>query len=157
VVCGRNNWLAARLARAGLPALGWVSDMPLLMKAVDVLVQNAGGLMALEGMATGLPVATYRPIPGHGTRAAATLAQAGVSQWIRRYSDLAPALTRLMAGDLGERQRLAAAPMLRADPADVVARLASPAPSVPRSWRYARDWRSIDVDSSKIGAAEEVP
>ncbi|WP_319460845.1 hypothetical protein [Micromonospora sp. RTP1Z1] len=64
VVCGRNERLRSRLNRAAVPALGWVTDMPLLMRAVDVLVENAGGLMAIEGMTTGLAVATYRPIPG---------------------------------------------------------------------------------------------
>jgi UDP-N-acetylglucosamine:LPS N-acetylglucosamine transferase len=150
VVCGRNAWLASRLARAGVPALGWVEDMPSLMKSVDVLVQNAGGLMALEGMATGLPVATYRPIPGHGARAAASMAQAKVSTWIRSRAELGPTLLRLMDGDLGEQQRVAAAPMLGADPAALVASLATP----PRRWSHARDWRSIDVDRSRIGVGE---
>jgi UDP-N-acetylglucosamine:LPS N-acetylglucosamine transferase len=157
VVCGRNARLAARLARAGVPALGWVEDMPLLMKAVDVLVQNAGGLMALEGMATGLPVATYRPIPGHGTRAAASLANAGVSTWIRSPGGLGPTLLSLTSGELGARQRAAAEPMLRSDPAELVARLATPprppttaSPFSARTWTYARDWRSIDADKSTI-------
>jgi len=144
VVCGRNARLADRLSRAGIPALGWVEDVPRLMQAVDVLVQNAGGLMALEGMATGLPVATYRPIPGHGTRAAATLAQAGVSVWIRSPAALRPALQSLMTGDLGARQRAAAAPMLQADPAELVARIARPwfprSPGRPRSY-----WRAADT------------
>ncbi|HEY7224772.1 MAG TPA: UDP-N-acetylglucosamine--LPS N-acetylglucosamine transferase [Micromonosporaceae bacterium] len=158
VVCGRNAHLRERLARAGLPALGWVDDMPTLMKAVDVLVENAGGLMALEGMATGLPIATYRPIPGHGTRSAATLEQAGVSRWIRHPGALRPTLVRLMDGDLGDRQRTAAAPMLGADPAEVVAQLARPTVNgshlVPRSWASRREWRSMDVESPTIVAGE---
>jgi UDP-N-acetylglucosamine:LPS N-acetylglucosamine transferase len=163
VVCGHNGRLRERLARAGLPALGWVDEMPVLMKAVDVLVENAGGLMALEGMASGLPVATYRPIPGHGMRSAASLAQAGVSSWIRQPSALGATLLRLMDGDLGQRQRLAAAPMLSADPAEVVARLARPTGvnhvahpgGHPRSWGYRRDWRSAHVDNPKIAVGEE--
>jgi len=152
VVCGQNDALRSRLGRAGLPALGWVDDMPRLMRAVDLLVENAGGLMALEGMASGLPIATYRPIPGHGTRSAATLDQAAVSTWVRHPNDLRPTLVRLLDGDLGERQRSAAAPMLRADPADIVARLARPQsapPAPPRAWRW-RDWRSTNVDKQKI-------
>src|SRR6185437_14977887 len=65
VLCGRNDVLRARLLRLGIPyALGWVDDMVSLMHAVDVMVENAGGSMALEGMASGLPVITYRPLPG---------------------------------------------------------------------------------------------
>jgi UDP-N-acetylglucosamine:LPS N-acetylglucosamine transferase len=155
VVCGQNTALRARLERAGLPALGWVEDMPSLMRAVDLLVENAGGLMAMEGMASGLPVATYRPIPGHGTRSAATLDQAGVSTWVRHPGQLRPTLVRLLDGDLGERERSAAAPMLRADPADIVARLATPrvtprakTPAPPRaasrSWTSRPVWRSTN-------------
>jgi hypothetical protein len=113
-------------------------------------------------MATGLPVATYRPIPGHGMRSAATLAQAGVSTWIRQPRALGPTLARLMDGDLGERQRSAAAPMLRADPAEVVARLARPSRNnhvrhdgYVRSWGSPRDWRSIHVDHPRVAIAEE--
>jgi UDP-N-acetylglucosamine:LPS N-acetylglucosamine transferase len=150
VVCGHNSRLRARLAQAGVPALGWVDDMPMLMRAVDVLVENAGGLMALEGMATGLPVATYRPIPGHGQVSAATLAKAGVSTWIRSRHSLGPTLVRLLDGDLGAAQRSAAAPMFRADPADVVARLASPQrPPRAVAGRAAHVWRSVNERGSR--------
>lgn len=142
VVCGRNDRLRDRLSRAGVPALGWVTDMPRLMQAVDVLVENAGGLMALEGMATGLPVATYRPIPGHGHVSAATLEQAGVSTWIRTRAELGPTLQRLLDGELGAAQRRAAAPMLRADPAELVARLATPQRLTADGSR--RDWTSVN-------------
>ncbi|MEE3921714.1 hypothetical protein V2I01_36055 [Micromonospora sp. BRA006-A] len=40
--------------------------MPALMRAVDVMVENAGGLTCQEALAAGLPVVTYRPIAGHG-------------------------------------------------------------------------------------------
>ena len=142
VVCGRNTHLRERLARAGLPALGWVEDMATLMKGVDVLVQNAGGLTSLEGMASGLPVATYRPIPGHGMRAAATLAHAGISTWIRHPGELAPTLRELLGGTLREQQRRAAEPMLRADPAALVARLARPQSHPPGR---RREWRTRDT------------
>jgi UDP-N-acetylglucosamine:LPS N-acetylglucosamine transferase len=159
VVCGRNEHLRARLARTGLPALGWVDDMPRLMKAVDLLVENAGGLMALEGMATGLPVATYRPIPGHGMRSAATLARAGVSAWVRSPAHLRPTLVRLLGGDLGDQQRRAVEPMLRADPAELVTRLARPpARDRParsgRPGRPPREWTRID--RAKVAVAEGV-
>jgi UDP-N-acetylglucosamine:LPS N-acetylglucosamine transferase len=157
VVCGRNEHLRARLNRAGVPALGWVTDMPLLMRAVDVLVENAGGLMAIEGMATGLPVATYRPIPGHGMVSAATLEKAGVSTWIRSRRDLGPTLLRLLDGDLGVAERSAAAGMLRADPADIVAQLATPS-RAPREASSPRrlGWRTVNEHGSKsvVGADE---
>jgi UDP-N-acetylglucosamine:LPS N-acetylglucosamine transferase len=106
VVCGHNHALAERLRKAGVEHVyGWVEDMPALMSAADVLVQNAGGLTSLEAFASGLPVASYRCIPGHGQTNAAALQEAGLATWIRDPADLAPALTGLLHGPLGRRQR----------------------------------------------------
>ena len=70
VVCGRDEHLRARLARTSGAAtvLGWTDDMPGCMAAADVLVENAGGLSAMEAFAAEVPVVTYRPIAGHGKR-----------------------------------------------------------------------------------------
>jgi hypothetical protein len=121
IVCGRNEALRDRLARAGLGRpLGWVSQMPELMGAVDVLVENAGGLTSIEAMASGLPVASYRPIPGHGRANAAALHAAGVSTWIRRPGELGPVLVELVDGPRGRRQRAAGLALFHDDPSDVV-------------------------------------
>ncbi len=120
IVCGRNAPLRERLTQAGLGVpLGWVEDMPELMRAVDVLVENAGGLTSLEAMACGLPVASYRPIPGHGRTNAAALDSAGVSTWIRAASELRPTLTELLEGPRGRRQRAAGLALFAADPTAV--------------------------------------
>jgi processive 1,2-diacylglycerol beta-glucosyltransferase len=130
VVCGRNAALRRRLTRAGVAhVLGWVEDMPTLMHAVDVLVENAGGLMALEGMACDLPVLTYRPIPGHGRLSAAALASAGISRWVTDRAGLGPALTDLMSGPGGRRQRSAAKALFETDAAQPIADLADTAPT----------------------------
>ncbi|MET8612560.1 glycosyltransferase [Streptomyces misionensis] len=128
VVCGRNAALAARLRADGVEhAFGWVDDMPGLMHAADVLVQNAGGLTSLEAFAAGLPVASYRCIPGHGQTNAAALEEAGVAAWIRDPGQLAPVVAELAQGARGLRQR-AAALALFADagcgPAAEIARIA---------------------------------
>jgi UDP-N-acetylglucosamine:LPS N-acetylglucosamine transferase len=130
VVCGRNEHLRQRLRQAGVRhALGWVDDMPTLIQAVDVLIENAGGLMALEGMACGVPVTTYRPIPGHGRLNAAALARAGISSWIRRPESLGPALADLMDGDRSRRQHAAARQLFDKDAAMPVARLVAAHPT----------------------------
>ena len=74
-------------------ALGWRDDVPDLMAAADVLVHNAGGLSCTEALVAGLPVVTYRPIPGHGRANAAVLARPGsqrgraaLSSWPRPSS-----------------------------------------------------------------------
>ncbi|WP_285486683.1 glycosyltransferase [Amycolatopsis taiwanensis] len=98
VVCGRNERLRERLTAAGFRfVLGWVESMPELMRACDVVVQNAGGLSTSEALATGLPVLTYRCLPGHGRANAAVLDAEGTVPWVRRRADLEPALTRALA------------------------------------------------------------
>jgi UDP-N-acetylglucosamine:LPS N-acetylglucosamine transferase len=121
VVCGRNAALKRRLNQRVRHVFGWVDDMPTLMRAADVVVENAGGLTSLEAMACGLPVATYRPIPGHGKANAASMAGAQVSSWIRRSEALAPTLLDLMDGVRGQRQRVAGLSLPGPDAANVVA------------------------------------
>ena len=100
VVCGRNEALRERLLAAGVKhAHGWVDDMPSLMHAADVLVQNAGGMTVQEAVASALPVVTYRSIPGHGLTNAAALDEAGIARWARHSGELAAAL----AGALSDR------------------------------------------------------
>jgi UDP-N-acetylglucosamine:LPS N-acetylglucosamine transferase len=121
VVCGRNEALRQRLS--GAVALGWVDDMPALLRAADVVVHNAGGLSSLEAMASGVPVVSYRCLPGHGTANAAALEADGLSAWPRSPTELAVVLRR--APDDRRRQcraygRLADAP----DAAALIADLA---------------------------------
>ncbi|MFD5819710.1 glycosyltransferase [Streptomyces sp. NPDC127038] len=108
VVCGRNEALAARLRADGIEHVhGWVDDMPALMQAADVLVQNAGGLTTLEAFSAGLPVASYGCIPGHGLTNADALDEAGVAVWIRDRAQLKDILNDLVNGPLGQSQRAA--------------------------------------------------
>ncbi|MDV9179025.1 glycosyltransferase, partial [Streptomyces sp. W16] len=106
VVCGRNEALAEQLRADGVEHVhGWVDDMPGLMHAADVLVQNAGGLTSLEAFAAGLPVASYGCIPGHGLTNASALDQAGVAAWIRDPTQLKHVLGELIDGPRGLLQR----------------------------------------------------
>jgi len=112
-LCGRDERLRRRLERAGLGRpLGWRDDVPALLAAADVLVDNAGGLTCLEALAVGLPVVLFRVLPGHGRLNAATLAGAGFATWARRDETLLPAVRRPRAGPRD--------PFAGADPADVV-------------------------------------
>jgi UDP-N-acetylglucosamine:LPS N-acetylglucosamine transferase len=126
VVCGRNEALAEQLRADGIEHVhGWVDDMPGLMHAADVLVQNAGGLTSLEAFAAGLPVASYRCIPGHGLTNAAALDAAGVAAWIRDPDRLKDVLVDLAEGPRGLLQREAGRALFAAPgagPADEIAR-----------------------------------
>jgi UDP-N-acetylglucosamine:LPS N-acetylglucosamine transferase len=98
VVCGRNDALRKRLScDRRIITLGWVDDMATLIRACDLVVQNAGGLTSLESLTSGVPVLTYRCLPGHGETNAAALQQAGWADWVQRRQDLDAALTRVFA------------------------------------------------------------
>ncbi|MGW0231247.1 wax ester/triacylglycerol synthase domain-containing protein [Actinopolymorpha singaporensis] len=95
VACGRNEQTRLRLERLGLPRerllpLGWTDQMPTLMRAADLLVTNAGGATALEGMASALPVVTTSPIAAHGVANANLMVVAGLT-------DLCPDLAMLQS------------------------------------------------------------
>ncbi|MFF2522947.1 glycosyltransferase [Streptomyces liangshanensis] len=117
VVCGANEALAEQLRADGFPYVrGWETDMPGLMRACDVLVQNAGGLTSLEAFASGLPVVTFRCIPGHGRTNAAALDEAGLALWVRDPAALGSVLTSLTTGALGARQRAAGLGLFTSEP-----------------------------------------
>ncbi|WP_238009141.1 glycosyltransferase [Dactylosporangium sp. AC04546] len=99
VACGRNDILRRRLNRSGrVLALGWVDDMPGLVRACQVVVQNAGGLSSLEALAAGVPVVTYRCLPGHGAANAEVLDRIRWVPWLRGRADLAEGLRAALAG-----------------------------------------------------------
>ncbi|NMO53724.1 glycosyltransferase [Actinoplanes sp. TBRC 11911] len=89
VVCGRNERLHRRLDRTSdAIVFGWVDTMPDLLRAADVVVHNAGGLSSAEAMASGVPVISYRCLPGHGVANAAALEDADVSPWPQTVAEL---------------------------------------------------------------------
>jgi UDP-N-acetylglucosamine:LPS N-acetylglucosamine transferase len=113
VLCGRNEGLRRRVARVpGAVALGWRSDVHVLLQVADVLVQNAGGLSFTEALVAGLPAVTYRAIPGHGRANAAVLDRAGLAPWVRTAAELPAALERAAAS--GRR------PAALGDPTDAI-------------------------------------
>jgi UDP-N-acetylglucosamine:LPS N-acetylglucosamine transferase len=104
VVCGRNDALRRRLTDSGTAvALGWIDTMPSLLRAADVVVHNAGGLSSMEAMASGVPVISYRCLPGHGAANAAVLAAEGLASWPESPAELAVALRHALRGADGRR------------------------------------------------------
>jgi UDP-N-acetylglucosamine:LPS N-acetylglucosamine transferase len=96
IACGRNEVLRRKLEGSNHAiALGWVDDMAGLMRSCHVVVQNAGGLSSLEALAGGVPVLTYRCLPGHGEANAEWLERAGWVPWVRTFDELPAALERV--------------------------------------------------------------
>jgi UDP-N-acetylglucosamine:LPS N-acetylglucosamine transferase len=82
VLCGRNRRLLARVDRhRSMIGLGWVADMRSVLEAVDVVVQNSGGMTSLETRAAAVPMISYRCIAGHGETNASALDTAGLAPW----------------------------------------------------------------------------
>jgi UDP-N-acetylglucosamine:LPS N-acetylglucosamine transferase len=120
VLCGRSERLRSRVAAVpGAVALGWRSDVHLLMRLADVLIHNAGGLSFTEALVAGLPALTYRPIPGHGRANAAILDEAGLAPWAHNREELWAAMENLVRS--GRR------PIRVGDPTDHILALFAPA------------------------------
>jgi UDP-N-acetylglucosamine:LPS N-acetylglucosamine transferase len=128
VVCGHNTRLRRRLRQRGVGIpLGWVDDMPVLLRAADLVVHNAGGLSCLEALAAEVPVLTYCCLAGHGHTNVAALELAGLATHARTMQDLRRLLPGTQTDEFQSLQRSAAAELWGSpDPARVVAELARP-------------------------------
>lgn len=135
VAAGDNEHLLRLLdgVGGGVRGVGWVDDMDRLIAAADVVVENAGGLTAMEAMAMGRPVVSYLPIPGHGVDNVRYMDEAGITKFARSAHELVSAIDTL-SSDSPERDEAIARgrSMFRVDAADwietvAVARSASAA------------------------------
>jgi UDP-N-acetylglucosamine:LPS N-acetylglucosamine transferase len=159
VACGRNDGLRLELERlvdsAGYRAvvLGWTDDMPGVMAACDVLVENAGGLTSLEAMRARLPMVSFRPIPGHGRKSAAAMSAAGVSCLAAGRNQLVSILGQLgRPGPAREAQLTAAARLFGDDAAAAVAQIGTwGVPPPPRLRPLARLARAASA-TTLLGA-----
>lgn len=124
VLCGRNERLRQTLSAAGrCLALGWRDDLPDLFAAAAVLVDNAGGETCAEAFAAGLPVVTYRPLPGHGRLGVRALGAAGLVTPAGDGPALLDAVEKLRRpGSVRDDRRERAAAVFVDDPAAVLRR-----------------------------------
>lgn len=124
VLCGRNEHLRAEATTVpGVTALGWRRDVPELMAAAAVVVDNAGGSMCMEAFAAGVPVVCYRPIPGHGGPVVRAMAEAGLVRFAPDEAALLDAVDALRrpGPDRDDQVRRAAAIFVE-DPAVAILR-----------------------------------
>jgi UDP-N-acetylglucosamine:LPS N-acetylglucosamine transferase len=112
-LCGRDERARARLkalraridAGTRLRVPGWVDDVPTLLAAADVVVNNSGGATVQEALACGRTLVIHQPLPGHGRDSARLLAIAGLARTCRRPR----ALTRLLRHWIADPAALSAA------------------------------------------------
>lgn len=94
VVTGRNERLKSRLdvlerKSPLVRAYGFIDTMPQMMRAADVHVARAGGLVTAEALAVGLPLVICPPMPGHEVHNVDFLVNAGVCLLARDDTDVA--------------------------------------------------------------------
>ncbi len=91
-ICGRNEKLRSRLAqvRFATPTLvlGFVDNMPELLRASDVVVTKAGPGAIAEALATGVPVLVTGFLPGQESPNVDFVIEAGFGAFTPRESDL---------------------------------------------------------------------
>ena len=103
VVCGRNEparrqLLATRLATPTL-VLGFVDDMPDLMRASDLAVGKAGPGTIAEALTTGVPMVLTSYLPGQETGNVRYVAATGAGAYAPRPARLLATVEHLLTGD----------------------------------------------------------
>lgn len=100
-VCGKNASLEAELravaAEQGgrLSVYGYVSTMPELMAASNVVVTNGAGVTVLEALRTPRPVVAFAPLVGHGTASTTEMVRRDLAVEARSVPGLVEQIRRL--------------------------------------------------------------
>jgi 1,2-diacylglycerol 3-beta-galactosyltransferase len=102
-VCGRNERLRRQLLSQsfGTPtlALGFVDDMPDLMRASDLVVGKAGPGAIAEALATGLPLVLTGYLPGQEHGNVRFVVESRVGRYVPRPARLLQAVGELLTSD----------------------------------------------------------
>jgi UDP-N-acetylglucosamine:LPS N-acetylglucosamine transferase len=100
-VCGKNAGLESELGRMAraypgrLNVYGYVSTMPQLMAAANVVVTNGAGVTVLEALRTARPVIAFAPLAGHGTASTAEMVRRNLALEARDVPKLVEQVRRL--------------------------------------------------------------
>lgn len=111
VVCGRNQAVRNRILEQRLqtPAriLGFVDNMPVLMRATDLVVGKAGPGAIAEALATGIPLILTTYLPGQETPNVDYVLSRGVGLYVPKAERLPAVVRELLADDEAELRRMA--------------------------------------------------
>ncbi len=99
VVCGRNDKLRRRLARVNFQSralvLGFVDNMPDLMRASDLVVSKAGPGAIGEALATEVPILLTAYLPGQETHNVTFVTDSGIGLYTPKPAQLLEAVRDL--------------------------------------------------------------
>jgi len=88
----------------------FVEEMPKFLKAADIILCKAGGLIVTESLASGLPLLLIDVIPGQETGNAEFVVENGAGFWIKNQIDLLINICHLLQNEkkqLTEMQKIA--------------------------------------------------
>jgi processive 1,2-diacylglycerol beta-glucosyltransferase len=105
---GRRLQNVRGTALVSLNVLGWVDDVPALMRMASVLVTKPGGITTAEAALHGLPLVMFDPVPGPEESNAARIAHAGAGMTTDGPAAAAEAVIMLL-GDEPRRRAMSAA------------------------------------------------
>jgi 1,2-diacylglycerol 3-beta-galactosyltransferase len=112
VICGRNQALRRRLLSCSFETptlvLGFVDDMPELMRASDLVVGKGGPGAVAEAIASGLPIVITSFLPGQERGNVRYVREAGAGRYAPRPRRLLTAVTDLLGGDGSVQRDMAA-------------------------------------------------
>jgi diacylglycerol O-acyltransferase len=100
-VCGKNASLEADMRSLAsfhpgrLTAYGYVTTMPELMAAANVVVTNGAGVTVLEALRTPRPVVAFAPLAGHGTASTAEMVRRDLALEAKDVAGLVEQIRRL--------------------------------------------------------------
>ncbi|MDQ3809009.1 MAG: glycosyltransferase [Chloroflexota bacterium] len=127
IVCGRNDQLQRQVrslpSRLPVEALGFVEDVPDLMRSADLLITKAGGVTLAEAFCCGLPTVVYDVLPGQEQGNLSYALRHGAVMYARTPAALARVVADLFS-DPVRRDQLAQAAYRLARP-DAAARIAA--------------------------------
>lgn len=105
VVCGRNEKLRRRLARVNFQSraliLGFVDNMPDLMRAADLVVSKAGPGAIGEALATEVPILLTSYLPGQETPNVTFVTESGLGLYTPKPEQLLEAVQELAEAQSG--------------------------------------------------------
>ena len=128
VVCGRNHVVKQELdqlkAHVPMKTLGFVTNVPELMGAADILITKAGAATVGEAFIAGLPILLYDAVPGQEEGNVAYVVKEGAGAWCPSPRHVMKQLREWLAHpDTVARMRLASARLARPDSALDIARV----------------------------------
>ena len=130
VVAGRNDVLevharrVAETSRHVIRVFAYTDEVPVLMRAADLLITKPGGLTISEAFAAGLPLLLHDPIPGPETENAVYATRHGAAVWLHPGECMASAVEEILAHRISEMRkaaRICARENAAADVAEILA------------------------------------